>query len=130
MRAPASYLARHGAAVVAFACFVVGLGYAATANDGSPSEGRWRVAHAGGVANGMLLLAAAAAVPAVSLSSAEAGRMARGLAATAWCNSFGYTVGAATGERGLSPVCATTSSPVLLWWCGELWFARSLLCRG
>ena len=119
MHAPASYLARHGAGVVAFACFVVGLGYAASAHDGTASEGRWRVAHSGGVANGVMLLAAAAAASAVSLSRAEAGRMARGLAAAAWCNAFGYTLGAASGERGLAPVCATFESPVLLSWCGE-----------
>lgn len=78
---------------------------------------QWRVAHSGSSMNAILAIAGGCAQPFLTLSPAQRGTMGTALAGSVWGNALGYTVGAAVGHRGLTPVCLSNKFPYL--WCPE-----------
>jgi len=67
------------------------------------AERAWRMAHLEGVLNGLLLVAIGAAGDSLALSARQARWLEWTLVVTAYGNWLGATLGAAAGERGLTP---------------------------
>ena len=98
-----SSLVGHGLAVVVLG-LLVGFPYASVISGGmAGSERAWRMAHLEGVLNGLLLVAIGAAGDSIALAPGRAKWLHRALVITAYGNVAGAVLGAATGERGLSP---------------------------
>jgi hypothetical protein len=96
-------LVGHGLVVVLLG-LLIGFPYALVVTGSMPgAERAWRMAHLEGVLNGLLLVAIGAARESLSLSERESRWLAWSLILTAYGNVIASAIGAATGERGLSP---------------------------
>src|SRR5262245_32368150 len=96
-------LVGHGVVVILLG-MLVGFPYALVVTGSMPgAERAWRMAHLEGVLNGLLLVAIGAAGAMIALSERQAWWLRWTLIVTAYGNVIGATLGAAAGERGLSP---------------------------
>ena len=94
-------LIRHGAAVF-LAGLLAGVPYALVITGAMAGEDRaWRMAHAEGIQNGLLLLAVAGIGGKLALDARKSRLASLGLIAAAWGNVIASVIGAATGNRGL-----------------------------
>lgn len=116
-----SHPRRQGASVVFVALILSGAGYeSAIVDGGGERTNQWRVAHSGGVQNGLLAMAVGAAQPyLVFTSRGTRARTALAFALMAWSNSVAYNLGAATGQRGLTPICLSLERGFPYLFCGE-----------
>jgi len=107
---------KHGVALLFFTTFVAGAGYmvALVDEDTAVNQNKWRVAHTGSATHAVLTFALAAICPLLTLTESGWFTLSWAVPLLSWCNSIGYTLGAYTGHRGLTPVCMTLKSPVLL----------------
>lgn len=97
-------------ALVLLAGFVAGFPYGSTvvasiapgaaAADFAEPLRAWHMAHLEGVLNGLLMIAAAAAAGALTLSSASQRVILWGLIVSGWTNIVASTISALTGGRG------------------------------
>jgi hypothetical protein len=116
---PGRYAAAHGCLIVLFSCLISGALHSARLVEGNreahgnASDGT-RVAHAGGVSNGLLALGLGAAAASGALVLPPHGEGAAVLGA--WLNAVAYLVAFLGGRRGLGPVCISANPPFL--WCG------------
>ncbi|MFI5316873.1 MAG: hypothetical protein ACHQ6T_14325 [Myxococcota bacterium] len=96
-------LVGHGLVVILLG-LLIGFPYALVVTGSLAGEERaWRMAHLEGVLNGLLLIAVGAAGESLSLSARQARFLQWSLIATAYGNVLGAALGAAAGERGLTP---------------------------
>ncbi|MBX3027164.1 hypothetical protein KF840_19870 [bacterium] len=70
---------------------------------GEAAARAWKLAHAEGVLNGLMLLALAGCAPSLPLGRAGERLVTWGAVLAAWGNVLGATLGALTGQRGLAP---------------------------
>ena len=92
----------HGA-VVLLAGLLCGLPFGAVvARAGDEAARAWRVAHAGGAALGVMLIAIAAVLPRLSLGDGLASLLAWSLIVAAYSFMAGVVLAALTGARGLT----------------------------
>ncbi len=96
-------LVGHGVVVILLGMFV-GFPYALVVTGSMPgAERAWRMAHLEGVLNGLMLVAIGAAGQSIALSARQAWWLRWLLIVTAYGNVIAATLGAAAGERGLTP---------------------------
>ena len=96
-------LVGHGLVVILLG-LLIGFPYALVLTGSmAGSERAWRMAHLEGVLNGLLLVAIGAARESLALSERESRWLAWALILTAYGNVIASAIGAAVGERGLSP---------------------------
>ena len=109
-------LVRHGVLIMLFGAFVAGMGYEVSIVDtfDEAHKAQWKTAHIGTCMQSLLLLAAAAVCSLLDLGPSEWSVYRLAVVLTGWGNSLGYTVGAFVGHRGLTPVCGTMESPIIL----------------
>lgn len=94
----------HGAAVF-FLGLAAGVPYAMVVTGSLAGEERaWKMAHAEGVQNGLLLLAVAGAGGLLSLDDRRSSLLAWSLIVASYGNVIASILGAATGNRGLEAV--------------------------
>lgn len=113
-------LVGHGLAVILLG-MLVGFPYALVVTGSmAGAERAWRMAHLEGVLNGLMLVAIGAAGDSISLSARQAGWLRWTLIVTAYGNWAGATLGAAAGERGLSPEGPAANFAVYLLFTGAV----------
>ncbi len=94
-------MALHGAGVILLG-LLAGIPYALVVTGAMGGEERaWRMAHAEGIQNGLLLLAVAGIAGKLSLDERRATLCAWSLIVAAYGNVVASVIGAATGNRGL-----------------------------
>ena len=109
-----STLVGHGLAVILLG-LLLGFPYALVIQGSLPgSERAWRMAHLEGVLNGLLLVAVGAAGDSIALAPLAAAWLRWALIVTAYGNLAGAALGAASGERGLSPAGPAANFAVYL----------------
>lgn len=103
-RRAAAMITLHGLLVL-FAGLLAGAPYGAALVDGWGEEAAraWKLAHAEGVLNGLMLLALAGCAPWLALGRVGERLVVWGAVLAAWGNVIGATLGALTGQRGLAP---------------------------
>lgn len=91
--------------LVLFAGLLAGAPYGAALVDGWGDEAAraWKLAHAEGVLNGLMLLAVAGCAHLLPLGRVGERVVVWGAVLAAWGNVVGATLGALTGQRGLAP---------------------------
>ena len=91
--------------LVLFLGMVAGVPYGAAlvGNWGEEAARAWKLAHAEGVLNGLMVLALAGCAPWLTLGRAAERVVVWGAVLAAYGNTIGATLGAITGERGLAP---------------------------
>ena len=91
----------HGA-IVLFVGLVCGIPFGSVAaRAGDEAARAWRVAHAGGAALGVMLIAIAAVLPRLRLTDLVASLLAWSLIVSAYSFTAGVVLAAITGARGL-----------------------------
>lgn len=96
-------MALHGAGVLLLGLFA-GIPYALVVTGAMAGEERaWRMAHAEGIQNGMLVLAVAGIGGLLALDERKSRLCAWSLIVAAYGNVVASVVGAASGNRGLAP---------------------------
>jgi hypothetical protein len=109
-----SALVGHGLTVILLG-LLLGFPYALVIQGSlAGSERAWRMAHLEGVLNGLLLVAVGAAGESIALAPRAAAWLRRALIVTAYGNLAGAALGAASGERGLSPAGPAANLAVYL----------------
>lgn len=91
--------------VVLFLGLIAGLPYGAAlvGNWGEEAARAWKLAHAEGVLNGIMVLALAGVAPWLALGRGAERVVVWGAVLAAYGNVVGATLGALTGQRGLAP---------------------------
>jgi hypothetical protein len=113
-------LVGHGLAVMLLG-LLLGFPYALVIQGSlAGSERAWRMAHLEGVLNGLLLVAVGAAGDSIALTPRAASWLRWALIVTAWGNLLGAALGAASGERGLSPAGPAANEAVYLLFMGAV----------
>ena len=108
-----SRMVLHGCLVIMLS-LVAGFPYAlAILGQGAEVSRAWSAVHTGGILNGLLVMAAAAAARRTVLNVGRQRIMAYCFIATAYGNLLGYSIGAMTGTRGLE--IAPPVANMLVW---------------
>lgn len=105
------HLALHGAVVLVLS-FIAGLLLHRSIRLGQPGVEAWHLAHAGGSARGVMLLAMAGAWEWLELSAGLRGILAGLLLFFVWTSVAAMLIAAATGHRGLTWRGPTTDRAV------------------
>lgn len=96
-------MALHGTVVILLG-LVAGIPYALVVTGAMVGEERaWRMAHAEGIQNGLLVLAVAGVGGLLTLDDRKSKLCAWSLIVAAYANVIASVVGAASGNRGLAP---------------------------
>jgi hypothetical protein len=105
----------HGAVVLVIG-LLCGLPFGSVAGRaaGDDAARAWRVAHSGGAAVGVMLIAIAAALPRLRLAERAASLLARSLILSAYSFTAGVILAATTGARGLRAGASVLDAVVFL----------------
>jgi hypothetical protein len=121
-RRAATLLALNGLVVV-FLGLLAGAPYGAAivGGWGADAERAWKLAHAEGVQNGLLLLALAGASAWIALGDAAEEVVVWGAVLAAYGNVVGAGLGAIVGQRGLAPAGPASNWLVFLCFMFGMW---------